>query len=247
MVLKFTPLSETAPVTSERPVRRQETPPPRRPIRFTPVEIAAQERQLQTEAGNIEFNAALANTGGQDALFRLGYTDETGVANYVSAGDRGFHVPDNAQNRRVEESGRKLSAPRGSVNVGGSWATPAVWNHEFRHRGFQTIINELTPEEMIEIVGPEAYRNIIEAVGAGGIAGSEAITEIFDNPEDSAGMVEGPDGEWVNRPMSETIGAVHALSEDQRTSIRGAMNTLAEVVIARRKVRGTNPTQEGLE
>ena len=224
MVLKFTPVSETAPVTAERPERRQETPPPRRPpIKFTPVE----ERQLQAEAGNIEFNAALANTNSYDAVAQLGFTTEEGMATYGS-GDTAHYTTNTARNQALyDQSGDRRFKP-GSVNVTSGPASPDIWNHEFRHRGIEIILNSFTPDEMVSILGQEQARALVAAVSAN----NEGVTELFDDPNAEAGS---------RGTMRSTIQRVNDVSGNWDEH-RSSLTTLAEILLERRRAerRGNN-------
>jgi len=218
MVLKFTPVSETAPVTSERPERRQETPPPRRPpIKFTPVE----ERQLQAEAGNIEFNAALANTNSYDAVAQLGFTTEEGMATYGS-GDTAHYTKNTTRNQeRYEQSGDRRYKP-GSVHVTSGPARPDIWNHEFRHKGIEIILNSFTPDQMVAILGQDQARALVAAV----TSNNEGVTELFDDPNADAGPSRGT--------MRSTIQRVNDVSGNWDEH-RNALTILAENLLERRR------------
>lgn len=137
--------------------------------------------------GDLEYLAALASSGSQDELSRLG-TKVAGSGMFYNPAYEskasyyrpGIGIEPQKRFRAMEGQYPTL----GTVYTGTGVSVPAIQSHEFRHAGARHILDNFTRDQMVEQWGEEGgqVHDILKYK-------SEGSMEVFDRPQDPAGSL----------------------------------------------------------
>lgn len=214
MAITFTPITE-APV--QRPVQQEPmTAPVQRRLQLKPIGMTKADEDL----GELEFLADLANSGSQDDLAKLG-TKVAGASimhNNLLAGKASYYPTDVSPSLQTEFKAFEGKFPSlNTIYTGVGRSVPAVQNHEFRHAGVKFIVENFTAEHAEERWGDEAGHLITLFK-----VFNEASVEVFDNPEDFAGM---------DQTMQDTIQFLEQLTPSQKELVQRVSEDIAQDIM----------------
>lgn len=184
------------------PARPQQNPPqavpqPKlRPASQEEVDAAKAKGEIR-DFGNMEFGMELQASGSFDPVSKLGFMQDQGNKSY---------------SRDTLGENRAMLWGGDEVLVGSGRNTPAVWNHEYRHKGFKLIedtFRNLTTEELKDRWGGAGI--LAHEYYTARFREEESLVEMFDRPEDHAS----PSGDYL---MENTFD--HPRLEDDRSTQR---------------------------
>ncbi|NOQ73246.1 MAG: hypothetical protein GQ574_14660 [Crocinitomix sp.] len=190
--------------------------------KITPID--SEGEALGVGLADLDFQSDLINSGSQDPTSQLGF--DIGAAHFLSNpdnADRAFHLMNLGSRQKEYEfyAQEGLRRSKDDVFVGAGVNTPAIWNHEFRHRGFEALGDRFSDEdEVTKLFGDQGTRAL--SMIRGSKSDREALTELFDRPDDDAG---------VYGTIENTMEAV---TPENREELRNTISAMSKQVLSER-------------